>query len=244
MRGAAWPYPPDFVIITPASSEPRNAMKRHGDVVLRPAQGEHMGGRPRPRSRGDQVIGPKGGGPRQKRRGAPSRNRVRSFHRRHRKASSLAEPVLHEKLDSRIALRLAAAGNALAGNFDNAQRAMARLRVEAARIATALARPLDIRFVGDVGHPPWHGRDLSSICGNAADPQPHAAGADEMDGPDVARRFQASPRLAPSGDALRFRWSAGTPAGSPRIDCLATIRIAPTLSREGRSRTQKPFPKP
>lgn len=152
-----------------------------------------MGGRPRPRSRGDQVIGPKGGGPRQERRGAPSRNRVRSFHRRHRKASSLAEPVLQEKLDSHIALRLAAAGNALAGNFDNAQRAMAQLRVEAARIATALARPLDIRFVGDVGHPPWHGRDLSSICGNAAHPQSHAASADEMDGPDVARRFQASP---------------------------------------------------
>jgi TolB-like protein/tetratricopeptide (TPR) repeat protein len=46
----------------------------------------------------------------------------------YRKASSLAEQVLQEKPDLHIGLRLAAAGNALAGNFNNAQRAMARLR--------------------------------------------------------------------------------------------------------------------
>jgi hypothetical protein len=46
--------------------------------------------------------------------------------------------------------------------------------------------------------------EIVEHLGNAA--HPHAANADEMDGPDVARRFHGQP---PSGDALRFRCSAG-----------------------------------
>jgi TolB-like protein len=67
------------------------------------------------------------------------------------KASSLAEQVLQERPDLHIGLRLAAAGNALAGRLEKAQNAMERLRhidpnlrVSDLKDLTPLHRPQDL----------------------------------------------------------------------------------------------------